>query len=86
MRENTVWRTEKKKIPGSSRWTGLLGLAWEEVFITDIGGMISFIPDPSYRRESYDRSFLGTSVLVYHQTLDHGEMGTRAGDWFESRQ
>lgn len=48
--------------------------------------MISLVSDLSHWRESYDPSFLGTSVLVYHQTLDHREMGTRTGDWFESRQ
>ena len=45
--ENTVLRTEEKKIPGSGPWTRLLGLALEEVFITDIGGTISPTPDPS---------------------------------------
>lgn len=83
--QNTVLRTEKKKIPGSGPWAGLLGLALEEVFITDIRGTISPTPDPPHRRESYDPSSLGTSVFVYHQTLDHG-MGKRTGDWFDSRQ
>lgn len=82
--ENTVLRTEKKKIPslargrdfGDRRWKRCLSLTWrhDQPHTGPIG------------RESYDPSSLATSEFVYHQTLDHGEMGKRAGDWFESRQ
>lgn len=53
--------------------------------IADMGGMMSPTLDSS-ERTAYDPSSLGTSIFCLLPTLDHGEMGERAGDWFESKQ
>lgn len=77
--ENTVLRTEKKKIPGSGLWTGLWGLALEECLSRTSQARSAPLWTHPLGRESYDPSSLGTSAFVYPQTLDHGGNGKE--DW-----
>lgn len=72
--ENTILRTEKKKIPGLARGQNFGDWCWKRCF------SVTWRHDqphtgPIGRESYYVPSSLGTSDFVYRETLDHGGNG-----------